>query len=211
MSLEVEEGDLKRPLLTVIVVGALAYASVASAAATQIQVGDNFFAPRTAPTRKLSAGSSFQWQRPLGGNPHNVRQDFKLFYSGGTTSGPINFSVSASAGTYHYYCELHRSFGMDGVVKVRPIFATNPAGAPFTVRWALPGTTTGDQFDVRFRVGTSGAWTLWRNDTSARSGVFGRNGQPVQVRPGRTYQFQARSQKVPTQPSGWSPTLTVNT
>jgi plastocyanin len=208
---EVEEADLKRPFLMVIVVGALAYASVASAAPTQIQVGDNFFAPRTPPARNLSAGASFQWQRALGGNPHNVRQDFKLFYSGGTTSGPINFSVSASAGTYHYYCELHRSFGMDGVVKVRPVFAANPAGAPFTVRWALSDTTTGTRFDVRFRVGVAGPWRLWRNDTSGRSGVFGRNGQPVRVVSGRTYQFQARSQKVSTQPSGWSPTLTVRT
>jgi hypothetical protein len=100
---------------------------------------------------------------------------------------------------------------MVGVVRVRPIFAAAPTGAPFTVRWALTGTNTGNRFDVRFRMGTSGAWTLWKNDTSARSGIFGQSGLPVQVMPGRTYQFQARSEKVPSQPSGWSPTLTVNT
>lgn len=198
-----------------IVVGALAYASVASAAATQIQVDDDFFAPANPATRDLSSGVSFQWQRAPGATgPHNVRQNFKLFNSGPPTSGPINFSVRASAGTYHYYCTLHGSSsggGMDGVVKVRPLFATAPAGAPFTVTWALSDTRTGNQFDVRFRVGTSGAWTLWRNDAAARSGVFGQGGQPVQVAPGSTYQFQARSQRMPTQPSGWSPTLTVNT
>ena len=37
------------------------------------------------------------------------------------------------------------------------------------------------------------------------------NGAPVVVTPGHTYQFQARSQKTPTQPSGWSPILAVNT
>jgi plastocyanin len=206
---------LKRPLLTVIAVGALAYASVASAAATQIQVDDNFFAPRTPPTRNLASGASFHWQRAPGSTlQHNIRQDRTLFNSGAPTSGPINYSVNASAGTYHYYCTLHgsQSGGMDGVVKVRPIFAAAPTGAPFTVRWALTGTTTGNRFDVRFRVGATTTWTLWKNDTSARSGVFGQNGQPVQVMPGGTYRFQARSLKAsaPNQPSGWSPTLTVN-
>ena len=206
---------MKRPLLMVIGVGALAYASVASAAATQIQIKDNFFAPRTPPTRNLATGASFHWQRAPGSTlPHNVRQNLNLFNSGAATSGPINFSVSASAGTYHYYCTVHGAAsggGMDGVVRVRPIFAAAPDGAPFTVRWALTGTTTGNQFDVHYRVGTSGTWKIWRNDTTARAGVLGQNGQPVQVLPGRTYQFRARSQKTPTQPSGWSPILTVNT
>ena len=100
---------------------------------------------------------------------------------------------------------------MDGVVKVRPTFNANPTGLPFTVIWALTGTNTGTQFDVRYRVGTAGAWMRWKNDVTSRSGVFGLNGAPVQVSPGRTYQFQARSQKTPTQPSGFSPTLTVTT
>ena len=208
---------MKRPLLMVIVVGAFAYASVASAAPREIAVGDDIFTPSTPTVRNLASGASFHWQRAPGSTrPHNIRQNFKLFYSGGVTSGPIDYSVSASAGTYHYYCELHgtASSGMDGVVKVRPIFNVNPTGAPFTVIWALGGTSptnTGNQFDVRYRVGTSATWKIWKNDVSARSGVFGQNGQPVQVMPGRTYQFQARSQKIPSQPSGWSPTLTVST
>ena len=204
---------MKRPLLMLIAVGALAYASVASAAATQIKVGDNFYSPDNPPVRNLSSGASFTWTRAAGAiRAHNVRQDFKLFYSGGTTTGPINFSIRASAGSYHYYCELHRNVGMDGVVRVRPIFNFNPTGAPFTVIWALGGTSptnTGNQFDVRYRVGTSTTWTFWRNDTTTRSGVFGQNNQPVQVVSGGTYQFQVRSQKTPSQPSGWSPTLTI--
>ena len=211
---------MKRPLVMLVVVGALAYASVASAAATQIQVDDDFFAPRAPPTRNLASGTSFHWQRAPGSfRPHNVRQDFTLFSSGAPTSGAINFSVNASAGTYHYYCTLHGlpssqgGGGMDGVVKVRPVFASAPTGAPFTVSWALAGTATGNRFDVRFRMGTSGTWTLWKNDVAGRSGVFGQGGLPVQVMPGLTYQFQARSlkQTAPTKPSGWSPTLAVNT
>ena len=166
---------MKRPLLMLIAVGALAYASVASAAATEIKVGDNFFSPRTPPVRNLATGSSFHWQRASGStSPHNVHQDFNLFNSGAATSGSINFSVRASAGTYHYYCTVHGtpSGGMDGVVKVRPIFTSAPTGAPFTVTWALTGTTTGtttgDHFDVRYRVGVSAPWKLWGNDVSVR-------------------------------------------
>jgi hypothetical protein len=154
---------------------------------------------------------------PFASLPHNVRQNATLFNSGAPTRN-LNFSVRASAGTYHYYCTLHgtTSGGMDGVVRVRPLFAAAPTGLPFTVSWALSGTsatTTGNQFDVRFRVGTSPTWTTWRNNTTARSGVFGQNGLPVQVVAGRTYHFQARSQKAaaPNQPSGWSPTLTITT
>jgi plastocyanin len=204
---------VKRFLCVMVVVG-LAYASVAYGAARQITIDDNSFAPDAPPVRNVVAGASFHWQSAATSDrPHNVRQDFKLFFSGATTTATINYSVSASAGTYHYYCDLHGSptGGMDGVVKVRPVFGANPTGAPFTVTWALPGTTTGNQFDVRYRVGTAGNWILWKNNVAARSAVFGQNGMPVQVMPGRTYQFQARSQKVPTQPSGFSPTLTVST
>jgi plastocyanin len=214
-----DRADLKRPLLILVVVGALAYASVASAVPTQIQVRDSTFAPFNPAVRALSSGASFHWARAAGASlPHNVRQDATLFNSGSPTSGPINFSVQASAGTYHYYCTLHGTpnpggSGMHGFVKVRPIFGANPTGLPFTVTWALSTTTTGDRFDVRFRVGTSGAWRLWRNHVATRSGVFGQNGQPVQVITNRTYQFQARSLKstAPNKPSGWSPTLSVNT
>jgi hypothetical protein len=105
---------------------------------------------------------------------------------------------------------------MQGVVKVRPISLAAPDGLPFTISWALGGATptnTGNQFDVQYRVGTAGTWKVWKNDTTARSAVFGQNGQPVQVQSGRIYQFRARSQKStnPSQPSGWSPIRQVNT
>jgi plastocyanin len=210
---------LKRTLLAAIVIGVLAHASAAWAVPTEIVVDDSFYAPDNPATRNLSDGVSFHWQdAPSAGLPHNVRQDATLFSSGALTSGTIDFSIRASAGTYHYYCTLHGSpnpggSGMDGVVKVRPVFAQDPTGLPFTVRWALSTTGTGNRFDVRFRIGTSGTWTTWKNDVSGRSGVFGQNGQPVQVTTGKTYKFQARSLKAaaPNKPSGWSPTLSVNT
>jgi plastocyanin len=201
---------VKRSLLTAIVVGALACPSVASAAATQIQVGDDFYAPANAPVRNLAAGPSFNWVRAPGATSrHNVRQDVGIFNSGSLTSS-INFTIRASAGTFGYFCTLHGTptSGMQGTVSVRPTHTLAPAGLPFTVSWALGGaapTNTGNQFDVHYRVGTTGLWRIWRNDTPTRSGVFGQGNQPVQVIAGRTYQFRARSQKTPSQPSGWSP------
>jgi plastocyanin len=210
---------LKRTLPAAIVIGVLAHASVAWAVPTEIQVRDDVYAPANPAARNLSSGPSFHWSdAPSANHPHNVRQDNKLFNSGPLTSGPIDFSIRASAGTYHYYCTLHGSAnpggtGMDGVVKVRPTFNVNPTGLPFTVSWALTATGTGNRFDVRFRRGTSGAWTTWKNDAPGRSAVFGQGGQPVQVQSGRTYQFQARSAKATAlnKPSGWSPTLSVGT
>ena len=45
---------------------------------------------------------------------------------------------------------------MDGVVGP-PVINANPTRGAATVTWALPGTNTGTQFDVRYRVGTAGA------------------------------------------------------
>jgi plastocyanin len=203
--------EVKRFLLALTVGGAFAFASGALAAPQQIAIDDNTFAPANPPVRALQTGPSFTWKSaPTSDRRHNVREDHKLFYSGALTTADINFSISASAGTFHYYCELHGDTvsGMDGYVKVRPIAALAPAGNPFTVSWALAGTTTGNRFDVRYRQGTTAPFTTWKTDTSARSAVFGQNGQPVTVVPGSKYQFQARSQNAPANQSGWSPALT---
>lgn len=190
----------------------MALPALAFGAATNIQVKDNFFQPQAPATRAFQSGPSFHWGTAGSGNPHNVRQDAKLFRSGGLTTGPINYTISASAGTYHYYCELHGSpaGGMAGVVKVRPISSLAPTGNPFTVTWADSGTNTGKAFDVRYKVGT-GAFKIWKNDTSAFKGVFGQNMQPVPVMLGKTYGFQVRSEQAADHSkfSGWSPTLSV--
>ena len=66
-----------------------------------------------------------------------------------------------------------------------------PAGLAFTVKWAAAGTQTGNSFDVKYLVG-SGPWKTWRNNTSAKSMVFGKGG-PAAVARGKTYSFQVRS------------------
>jgi plastocyanin len=193
---------------------ALALPTAAGAAPREIDVDDDFFAPRNPPARDLQAGLSFRWTNGGGtSNEHNVRQADRLFSSGGLTSGPINYAIRASAGSYFYFCTLHRfSDGMTGRVKVKPIRRRAPNGRPFTVIWASPRTNTGRSFDVRFKLGR-GDWNTWRNDTERLRGVFGRNRNPVRVRANKVYKFQVRSERTsnPSRRSDWSPTLRVRT
>ncbi len=101
---------------------AMTFPAAAGAVPRQIDVDDDFFAPRNPPTRNFEPGPSFRWSNGGGtSNEHNVRQDDRLFSSGGLTDGPINFAIRASAGSFHYYCTLHQAQGMSGRVKVRPI------------------------------------------------------------------------------------------
>src|SRR5215204_5177771 len=93
-------------------------------ATTPVEVGDNFFKPK-AVTKTVGTGD-VHWRWGTNGRTlfrHNVRQDKKLFYSGRLTeSNPDGFTVTPSAGKFHYYCELHGSLsgGMAGTLKVRP-------------------------------------------------------------------------------------------
>jgi plastocyanin len=206
---------VRRSLLFMALAAALILPALAfGAGPTEIQVRDNSFSPQSPLLRGFQTGPSFHWQRAASSiGSHNVRQDANLFRSGNPTTGAINFSVSASAGSFHYYCETHGSpaGGMTGVVKVRPASSAAPTGNPFTVIWADAGTTTGQAFDVNYRVGTSGTWKVWKNDTAQRQAVFGQSGSPVTVNPGSKYQFQVRSEKGSdhSKRSGFSPTLTV--
>lgn len=150
---------------------------------------------------------------------HNVRQDRKLFFSGSPTGNNAGgFTVLASAGSFHYYCEPHGSetAGMNGLVQVRPIedLVDDPAGLPFRVRWARTATTTGDRFQVRFRIlGGNGSeeWRPWKTSTSKNSDVFGVGGSPVTVKANRTYEFKVRSMTDSSHRSDPSPVLTVST
>jgi len=167
-------------------------------------------------TKNVGAGS-IHWQWGTSGSTsaaHNVRQDDKLFYSGRlTNSKPAGYTITPSAGSFHYYCELHgsRTGGMAGTGKVRPT-VFNKTATSFGVRWS-PGTNqTGNAFDVRYRV-DSGAWKAWKNHVSAAQAVFGAKKKPVRVRAGHKYEVQARSEKSTDlrKRSGWSPSARVQT
>ena len=192
-----------------------AVAGLLAAPPTEISVGDNFFSPATPPAQDFHPGPSLHWQRDaISTGNHNVVQDAKLFNSGDPTTDPIDFSVNASAGTYHYYCSVHgtpggsTTDGMNGILKVRPVvtepFTVNQFDT-FGVTWADAGTTTGSLYDVRYRIGGH-PWTIWLNDTQKTHATFGKNKKPAKVVPGKTYKVSIRSEKTNTaKRSGWSP------
>jgi plastocyanin len=199
-------------LITSATVAMLALPAVAGAAPREISAGDDFFSPKKPAARNFQAGPSFHWSRAGGSsNDHNIRQDDKLFFSGNATSGPINFTINASAGSYHYYCEIHRFSGMSGVVKVRPRAIPDSVAGEILVRWADSNTNTGSRFDVRYRVDRR-KWKLWKNDTRKLQGTFGHNDRPVNFSLNRhTYKIEARSERRQvSKRSDWSPALALH-
>jgi plastocyanin len=176
--------------------------------------GNDVFSPDQL-VGNVNSDHRFQWSWGAGTTTaHNVRQDSKLFYSGEPSDTNPPFSVSASAGRYHYYCEVHgsKAGGMDGEVAVRPKLGS-PKGKQgveyvFVVQWATEDAQTGNQFDVQYKVG-SGDWKFWKKNTSKLEGLFGGNGKPVTVKDGKTYRVRARTEKAsnPDKRSGWSPPL----
>ena len=195
---------------TAALAAALAAPSVASASTTITIQDTNSYSPASA-TLDLGDGS-FDWEWGPGGagtvEPHNVVQNDGLFSSGEPVSAdPDGYSVTASAGGYRYFCQVH--FGMEGDVKVRPVLRPADTGqGPISVMWASPTTTTGDSYDVRFRTG--GKWKKWKSDTSKAAGTFGKKKKPVKVKSGRSYRFQVRSRSGKKTRSEWSPELVVD-
>lgn len=180
----------------------------ASAAVTHIGVIDYDYTPVSA-AGVVGDTVSWEWADGLDA-PHNVQEDHRLFKSGAATAvAGTTFKRTPSAGTFHYYCTLHggASGGMDGTLRIAPATNDGPSGAPFGVVWAT-GTRTGSAFDVQYRK-AGGLWRSWRTDTAALAGTFGKQGKPITVQPGETYEFRARSQAdaaSTARVSGWSPT-----
>jgi plastocyanin len=181
----------------------------ALAAATIIvepSAGEDAYSPQRV-TRPLE-GATFTWiWGPQGGgtvDPHDVQQDAGLFDSGVAQSAG-SFQVTASAGSFPYYCSLH--YEMRGQVAVRPA-AERGYPRPFRVRWATPRSETGRRFEVRYKSG-AGSWEPWLRDTERHSAVFGGDHDPVRVRQGVAYRFQARALRTRRKLSGWSPPLVV--
>ncbi|HEX9823430.1 MAG TPA: hypothetical protein VGB51_03435 [Actinomycetota bacterium] len=188
----------------VVLVLVLAVPSFGGAATKEVTISPNgtSFDPSTV---RVTAGGDVHWSKSAGALSHNVREDGELFRSGDPTNGAIDFSVTFSAGKFHYYCEIHGSAsgGMSGFVKVPVKFKGAPGGAPFTVTWAPGGSETGSSYDVQYRIG-AGVWMKWKRNTATGSGVFGKNGDPETAQNGTAYQFRARSGDGSAK-SGWSP------
>jgi plastocyanin len=190
----------------------IALTGVAWAAPTAVVIDDNSFNPAEPPAQDFGDGGfEFDWLATT--NSHNVRQDKRLFRSGDpTTSGTFSLT-DISAGTFPYHCEVHGDEGMRGILRVRPAQLATKAKRgeiQIGVGWADLSLQTGDRFDVQFRVNT-GDWKSWKQDTSQVEGTFGKNGKPVEVKPGKTYRFRVRSELAahPSRASEFSPPLKV--
>ena len=169
-----------------------------------VNVGDDFFSRKQS---KVEVGGFTRWRRVTSSSgEHNVHSKQGLFSSGAPTTGEIDFTATFSAGTFPYICDVHAFGGMKGRVEVPPTLTSAPDGKPFTVKWATLDTDTGGTFDVQYRVGNSD-WTTWKTNAERPSGVFGKNGNPVTLRSGRTYSFRARSGRGTGSNSGYSPVV----
>lgn len=203
----------RAPVIASVVAAALAVPATSHGGepTTAVFVNDNFFSPVTASLREPGT-VTWDWEPDLE-EPHNVVARGSLFNSGDPTPVGV-FELNLSAGTFPYFCTVHRlSDGMAGTVRISPAWIAEPPGPgrSFRVAWARPDTTTGDQFDVRYRL-KGGRWKTWKNNTQAFQARFGARGKPVRVRKGKRYQFQVRSESSSnpnTRKSDFSPVLTV--
>jgi plastocyanin len=204
----------------------LAGAPAARAGDAPIEIGieDNYFKPASVST--TVGANHFVWIWDLDGsgggttaNAHTVTSADGLFGSELMDSG--TYELSASAGSFKYFCVLHAD--MVGTLRVAPtgVVALGTARRTalpaaerrsISLRWAPGDARTGDRFDVRFRVGKR-PWSKWKEDTKRLRGTFGRHRRPVRVKPDRKYSFKARSQRGGGEGrrSGWSPVLKLQT
>lgn len=198
-----------------LVAGALLAAPASAGGTDTIQVGDDFYEPEKY---KGSVGTDVNWlPDPGAGGEHNVLASGKLFDSGPLTT-TIDYTISPSAGTFAYYCEAHGTRsgqGMAGTLKVPPSQSMMKRGGDvFGVEWAPLGSDTGDRYDVRYKgPGTDGKYKTWLKNTNSESGTFGAGNEPTNVKPGKTYSIQVRSEDSSNpdkRKSDWSPALKVD-
>jgi plastocyanin len=200
------------------IAAAVALAAPASAGLpTQISVNDDFFDPEKT---GVSFGTDVHWQSAGGGTTqaHTVTQDRRLFGSG-SPSNNIDLQIGPSAGTCPFYCEVHGGkggTGMSGVLKVKPDIGSTlrhakRRGNAAPIVWSDSADESGDQFDVRYKVSGKRGWNTWLKNTDQDGADFGA-GDPVNLKPDKTYSIQVRSE-LSSNPkrkhSGWSPSLKI--
>ena len=181
-----------RHLLSILVLVSLAMPAGA-AEDVRVAVEDNVFVPAAV---DVAVGQRVAWATAPGAEqPHNVRQDDRLFRSGPPTTAELSYARTFTAGTFGYFCEAHGSpsGGMTGVVRVVPIVRERADGR-FLVRWSTSEAQTGSRFDVQYRTGAK-KWTWWLRDTTSARGLADGAGETA---------FRVRSRRGDAV-SGWSP------
>lgn len=90
-----------------------------------------------------------------------------------------------SAGKFFFNCngQAYRNW-----VNVKPKAPRSTTGDSFDVIWADPSARDTNRYDVRYKVGKSGNYRMWKTGVAGRSDTF-------DSRHNRTYFFQARSRR----------------
>ena len=190
---------MKRALIALVAVLAVPALAQAQGTTTEIATGDNFFEPEDIAGDVGVESYHWQWATE---NPHNVVEAEGLFDSGKIeTTGEL--TITPSAGTFPYICEIHGfldsdgdPIGMGGTITVRP--TATPQGKRALVTWATEATDTGNRYDVRRKIGSKKA-KIVEEKTKAIEGAF-------KIKPGKKYKFQVRSRQGKAT-SEWSPKL----
>jgi plastocyanin len=190
---------LRKGLLVGIVALALPAQAAAQGTVREVATGDDFFKPENVSldVGAASVPASVHWGWSTD-NEHNVRQDDRIFYSGALATTD-DFTVTPSAGTFGYYCELHgfEGGGMAGEIKAKPTGTVD--GNRANIVWATPETDSGTRFDVRRKVGSKKP-KLVEEKTRDLEGSF-------KLKDGKN-QFQVRSRQGKAA-SDWSPKLNL--
>ena len=195
---------MKRGLIALAALLAVPALAHAQGTITGIATGEDFFAPADVSSDAGVESFHWRWGPPDTATGHNVREQSKLFYSGGVEPAD-ELTITPSAGTFRYYCEAHgfisatgKPVGMAGQIAVKP--TATPQGKQTLITWATETTDTGNRYDVKQKVGSKKAKVVKEN-TKAIEGAF-------KLKRGTGYTFQVRSRKGKSA-SDWSPKLKV--
>jgi plastocyanin len=107
-------------------VGVAAAAPAADTAPTEVGANGFKFEPATV---TISVGQTVHWKGD-GAHPHTVTFDDGSFRSGDPTDTLDTSRTFHTAGTFTYYCEVHRVLGMTGTVVVRSADGSTPTPTP---------------------------------------------------------------------------------
>jgi plastocyanin len=122
-------------MLAALLLGVVAVAHARAGTATEVTASGHAFAPQEV---TITAGDSVHW---LGSGTHNVHFDDESYRSGEPTSSLDVTHSFTTPGTYTYYCEVHKIFGMTGTVVVKAADGTTPT--PTSTPTPSPEATAG--------------------------------------------------------------------
>lgn len=119
------------------------------------------------------------------------------------TPGSVRLTPLPGAGTYPYHCPDGTHPAMSGVLRVPPSTSASSGvvGDTFTIRWADPADAA-FVYDVQIKRPGTTKWAAWRTGVAKATGRF----TPSKA---GTYRFRARSLRLGSGASGWSPAVAI--